>query len=137
MSYTFYMPSFRLSSQRKRQLLDVTKEVSELVQGGGSGIVQVFVQHTTCAVTTIDSDPGIDLDLFDFLSGITPDKKWRHPHNPAHAPAHLLSSVIGPDVSIPFENGQLLLGTWQRIVLVELDGPRDRHIVISVLKTTL
>ncbi len=102
-----------------------------------SGLVHIFVQHTTCAVTTIDSDSGIDQDLFDFLSGITPDIKWRHPHNPAHAPAHLLSSIIGPDITVPFEKGKIQLGTWQRIVLVEFDGPRERSIQVSIIATTL
>ncbi|HSW80405.1 MAG TPA: secondary thiamine-phosphate synthase enzyme YjbQ [Candidatus Saccharimonadales bacterium] len=126
------MTELKISTHEKRQLVDITSQISKYVPDKGSGVVHLFVQHTTCAVTTIDSDPGIDLDLFDFLSGITPDKQWRHPHNPAHAPAHLLSSIIGPDVTIPFAGGQLLLGTWQRIVLVELDGPRDRNLIVSV-----
>ncbi len=99
----------------------------------GVGLIHIFVKHTTCAVTTIDSDPGIDLDLFDFLNGITPEVRWRHPHNPAHAPAHLLSSVIGPDVSVPFADSHLQLGTWQRIILIELDGPRERNVSVTVL----
>ena len=51
-----------------------------------------------------------------------PKLNYRHPHNPAHVPAHLASSIIGPSVSIPVENGELILGTWQRIILVELMG---------------
>lgn len=131
------MNMLRISSVTSRQLLDVTEDISKQVPQRGEGIMHVFVRHTTCAVTTIDSDPGIDLDLFDFLTGITPEVKWRHPHNPAHAPAHLLSSIIGPGVSIPFADGKLLLGTWQRIVLIELDGPRDRELVVSVLNSPL
>jgi secondary thiamine-phosphate synthase enzyme len=91
------------------------------------------VQHTTCALTTADLDPGTDQDFLDFLSAITPDIQWRHPHDPSHTPSHLLSSLIGPSVTIPVEKGQLNLGTWQRIILVELDGPREREISIVQL----
>jgi secondary thiamine-phosphate synthase enzyme len=129
------MNTLHVHTSEPRQLMDVTEDISGLVPKEDSGVMHVFVRHTTCAVTTIDSDPDIDLDLFDFLSGITPDKHWRHPHNPAHAPAHLLASIIGPDVIIPFADGQLLLGTWQRIILVELDGPRVRNLVISIVKS--
>lgn len=88
------------------------------------------VQHTTAALTTADLDPGTDQDFLDFLSAITPDIKWRHPHNPAHTPAHLLSSLIGPSIAVPIQGGQLQLGTWQRIIMVEFDGPRERNVSI-------
>jgi len=91
----------------------------------------VFVQHTTAAITTADLDPGTDKDFLDFLAAITPDKHWRHPHDPAHAPDHLLASIIGPSISVPYKDGRLLLGTWQRIILVELDGPRDRMVLVA------
>lgn len=107
-------------------MIDITDEVARLVPAERSGVAHVFVWHTTCAVTTADLDPGTDLDLLDFLAGMTPDVQWRHPHNPAHTPAHLLSSIIGPSVGVPFADGRLQLGTWQRIILVELDGPRER-----------
>jgi len=91
----------------------------------------VFVAHTTCAITTADLDPGTDLDLLDAVWEMIPKLNYRHPHNPAHVPAHLASSIIGPSVSIPVENGELILGTWQRIILVELDGPRERELVVT------
>ncbi|GAC1653518.1 MAG: hypothetical protein NVS4B12_25250 [Ktedonobacteraceae bacterium] len=56
---------------------------------------------------------------------------YRHPHNPAHTPDHILSSIIGPSLAVPYANGKLLLGIWQRIVLVELDGPRQRTVHVS------
>jgi secondary thiamine-phosphate synthase enzyme len=120
-----------VSTQQKRQLVDLTDQVEAVLPKTGQGIVLVHALHTTAAITTIDSDPGIDLDLFDFLEGITPDRPWRHPHNPAHAPSHLIASVIGPSVALPFRDGRLSLGTWQLVVLVELDGPRSRNIDVS------
>lgn len=123
-----------VSSREKRQIVDITDEIQKNLLGGG-GLVNVFVLHTTAAITTADLDPGTDLDFLDFLEAITPDIKWRHPHDPKHAPDHLLSSLIGPGVTVPYANGQLKLGTWQRIILVELDGPRDRKIKLSFIKT--
>jgi secondary thiamine-phosphate synthase enzyme len=98
-----------------------------------SKAVLVFVAHTTAAITTADLDPGTDLDLLDALDGLLPEKQWRHPHNPAHAPDHLLSSIIGPCVMVPVEQGKLQLGTWQRIILVEFDGPRTRTVHLQLL----
>lgn len=115
---------------QKREVLDITDEVAGQLPGG-SGVVTVFVQHTTAAITTADLDPGTDLDLLDFLDSLVPDKNWRHPHNPAHAPDHLLASSIGPSVSLPYKDGKLLLGAWQRIVLIEFDGPRGRMVVVG------
>lgn len=134
MRYNKRMASLQISTNEQRQVMDITDQVATKLPTSGEGTAHVFVRHTTCAVTTADLDPGTDLDLLDFLLGITPELQWRHPHNPAHAPAHLLSSVIGPSVSVPFVNGQLQLGTWQRIIVVELDGPRERELTITIIK---
>lgn len=98
----------------------------------GTGVAYIFVAHTTAAITTADLDPGTDEDFLDFLEGITPKKEWRHPHDPAHVPDHLLASLIGPGVGVPFEDGEFVLGTWQRTILVELDGPRTRDVFIAL-----
>jgi secondary thiamine-phosphate synthase enzyme len=95
--------------------------------------VNVFIKHTTAAITTADLDPGTDQDFIDFLNSLVPNIQWQHPHNPEHAPDHLLSSLIGPGVSVPVKEGKLQTGTWQRIILVELDGPREREIEITPL----
>ncbi|GCE23499.1 hypothetical protein KDK_72990 [Dictyobacter kobayashii] len=65
------------------------------------------------------------------MRAILPDLNYRHPHDPEHAPDHILSSLIGPSLVIPYANRRLLLGVWQRIILVELDGPRQRTVQIS------
>ena len=121
-----------IQSHQKRQIVDITNQVEGALPGG-EGVAMVFVAHTTAAITTADLDPGTDQDFLDFLEAITPSLNWRHPHNPAHAPDHLLASLIGSSVMVPYNNGRLQLGTWQRIVLVELDGPRDRTITLQFL----
>jgi secondary thiamine-phosphate synthase enzyme len=115
-----------------RQVVDITDQVQQLIEAD-SKVVNVHVAHTTCAVTTADLDPGTDLDLLDAVWQMIPKLKYRHPHNPAHVPAHLASSVIGPSITVPVSDGQLVLGSWQRIILVELDGPRDRTVIVTNL----
>ena len=121
-----------IRTKEAKQVIDITDQVQKLVKSDTNAVV-VYVVHTTCAVTTADLDPGTDLDLLDAVWEMIPKLKYRHPHNPAHVPAHLASSIIGPSVTIPVENGQLMLGALQRIILVELDGPRERQVVIANL----
>jgi len=121
-----------IKTTQSRQVIDITDQVRQLI-GQDATICTVFVAHTTCAVTTADLDPGTDLDLLDAAWEMIPKLKYRHPHNPAHVPAHLASSIIGPSVTVPVENGLLVLGSWQRIILVELDGPRERQLVVTSL----
>ena len=116
-----------------REVIDITDTVQQHVSADAQAVT-VFVAHTTCAVTTADLDPGTDQDLLDAVWEMIPKLHYRHPHNPAHVPAHLASSIIGPSVTTPVNDGKLILGTWQRIVLVELDGPRERNLVIANLK---
>ncbi|MBS2000055.1 MAG: YjbQ family protein [Cyanobacteria bacterium SZAS LIN-5] len=129
-----------IHTKKKKNILDITEQVEQLVGTAKSiknGLVHIHTMHTTAAVTTADLDPGTDLDMLDAFDQIVPKLNYRHPHNPSHVPDHIMSSLIGPGVLVPFQNGSLMLGTWQRIILVELDGPRDREIAVSVLKTEL
>ena len=125
----------RVSTTEKDQIIDITEQVEEVVlnQKKENGVCNIFVAHTTCAITTADLDPGTDLDTIDFLRKLVPKINFRHPHDPSHTPDHILSSIIGPSVSVPFEDKKLILGTWQRIVLVELNGPRERNIKITIV----
>ncbi len=119
---------------KKKEIVDITGLVEEQLakEGALDGVCLVFVKHTTAALTTADLDPGTDLDMLDAFEAIVPKLAYRHPHNPAHVPDHIMSSIIGPSVAVPVRSGKLELGTWQRVVLVELDGPREREIVISL-----
>lgn len=98
------------------------------------GLCSLFVKHTTAAITTADLDPGTDLDMLDAFDAIMPRLQYRHPHNPKHVTDHILASMIGPSTVLPVKAGKLDLGTWQRVVLIELDGPRERTIIISFTK---
>lgn len=127
------MHTFTVSTRKKDQIIDITDTVEDYLreEPKAEGLCSLFVAHTTCALTTADLDPGTDLDLLAALRHVLPELSYRHPHNPAHAPDHLLSSLLGPSLVIPYVRSRLLLGTWQRVVLVELDGPRQRLMHLS------
>lgn len=124
-----------IKTTQKDEIVDITNRVEEIIADSkvDSGLCVVFVAHTTACITTADLDPGTDLDFLDALRNLLPKNlRYRHPHDPAHAPDHILASIIGPSVAIPFKNEALQLGQWQRVILVELDGPRERTVVISM-----
>ena len=127
------MKTTTIRTRKKDEVVDITETVEESLRemNAGDGVCMVFAAHTTCALTTADLDPGTDLDLLDALRRLLPKLSYRHPHDPAHTPDHILSSLIGPSVTVPYANGRLLLGTWQRVILVELDGPRQRTVHIA------
>jgi secondary thiamine-phosphate synthase enzyme len=122
------MNTVSITTKRKDQVVDITDLVANALTGTEheSGICVVFAAHTTCAITTADLDPGTDLDLLQALRKLLPPMSYRHPHDPQHAPDHILASLIGPSVTLPFSQRRLPLGVWQRIVFVEFDGPRER-----------
>ncbi len=128
------MAKLSIATQRKRQILDITEQIEQQLTGG-SGVCFVNVLHTTAALTTADLDPGTDLDMLDAFEAMMPKLRYRHPHNPEHVPDHILSSLIGTGLTLPVESGSLVLGTWQRVVLVELDGPRQRELRVQFLKS--
>lgn len=126
--------NLKLKTKNSKQVLDITNKVSKSLPKDKSGLVNIFVKHTTCAITTADLDPGTDLDFLELLEEITPDLDWRHPHNPEHVPDHIFSSIIGPSLIVPFSGRKLELGAWQRIVLVEFNGPKEREIELSFIQ---
>src|SRR5215475_10871473 len=114
------MLTLSIKTRKKREILDITDEVQSTLKTNKTGICQLTVLHTTAALTTADLDPGTDLDMLDAFEAIIPKLRYRHPHDPSHVPDHILSTLIGTSVTQPVDAGRLVLGTWQRIVLVEL-----------------
>ena len=116
-------------------VIDITERVQQAVQQEDfkDGICVVFVAHTTCALSTADLDPGTDKDMMDAFRGMIPKLDYRHPHDPSHVGDHISSSLIGPSTTVPVEKGRLILGTWQRIVMIEFNGPREREVIVSLI----
>ena len=131
----FHMPKFSVVTRSKRQIVDITGQVQKRLPAS-SGVCFLNILHTTAALTTADLDPGTDLDMLDACEAMMPKLDYRQPHNPEHVPDHILSSLIGTGLNRPVESGSLVLGTWQRVVLVELDGPRERELVLQFLESS-
>ncbi len=132
------MHRLTIKTHKKREIIDITQKVEAIVwkhYPDKTGICQLNILHTTAALATADLDPGTDLDMLDAFDIMVPKLDYRHQHNPEHVPDHILSTLIGTSVSLLVETGLLLLGTWQRIVLVELDGPRERELVVALTET--
>lgn len=125
-----------IRTKKKREVVDITDKVEEVLKNSkNTTLCHLFLTHTTAALTTADLDPGgTDLDYLEALEKIVPKLKYRHPHSPEHMPDHILSSLIGTSLTLPVEKGELVLGTWQKVILIELDGPRDRQIIVSLCK---
>lgn len=111
--------------------LDITDQVASAVPDDVDGSVTVFAQHTTCGVTVNEAESRLLGDLEDFLSTLVADSGWAHDEIDDNADSHLRASVVGPSVSVPVVNGELQLGTWQSVLLVECDGPRKRSITVT------
>jgi len=125
----------KIKTKSKREIIDITEKINQILvkQEKKSGLIFLFALHTTCALTTADLDPGAEKDYLTAFEKISPQANFVHPHNPEHFPDHFLSSIIGAFLLLPFENKNLVLGTWQRVILVEFDGPREREIVVKVI----
>ncbi len=129
------MEVITIKTKKHKEVIDLTDIIEDYLekQEKEEGIVFLFALHTTCALTTADLDPGTDLDMLDAFENMIPKLKYRHPHDPSHVGDHIMSSIIGPFLLLPFKNKSLILGTWQRVVLVEFDGPREREIGIKII----
>jgi secondary thiamine-phosphate synthase enzyme len=116
-------------------LIDLTAQVAEVVTRAGldEALCSVYVPHATAAIVINENDdPNVCVDVLDLLDQLVPDGIWRHDRVDGNAAAHIQATILGPGETIPVRQGRLLLGRWQAVMLVELDGPRERTIVITV-----
>jgi secondary thiamine-phosphate synthase enzyme len=129
------MEALVIESSRKSQIIDITAKVSQIVRQSAvaEGICCVYTPHTTAAITVNENaDPNVCEDILEALAKLIPEGSWRHDRIDNNAAAHIKASIIGPSEAIPVQDGRLLLGTWQAVMLVELDGPRERRVVVEV-----
>ncbi len=126
---------FKVRTGKKSEVIDLTLQVAEAVRAAqiSEGICCVYVPHATAAIVINENDDQqIGLDLLDALNKLIPEGVWRHDQVDSNGAAHLKAAILGPSEMIPVQNGRLALGTWQAIMLVELDGPRDRKVIVTV-----
>lgn len=130
---------FKVSTKGHNDMINITDQVVRVLAESGikEGVALVFVNGSTAAITSIEYEPGLEKDMKALLEKFAPEdadyehhKTWGD-HNGA---AHLKSAFIGTDFSVPVEEGRLVLGTWQQIILLDFDEkPREREIIVKFL----
>jgi secondary thiamine-phosphate synthase enzyme len=119
-------------SKEREQVIEITDQVAAIAASIGDGVCTVFSPHTTCALTVLTNEHGIADDLLTVLHGLVP-QTTAYVHDSAdHVRAHVLSALVGPSVSVPVHNSRLNLGSFQRLVLLEFEGPRERTVSVSL-----
>ena len=128
---------FSVSTRSARQSLDITDEVREIVARSGvtEGLCQVMALHSTAAVVLNETDdPNLATDIATALDRVVPESGgWLHDRIDNNAHAHIKAAMLGPSELVPVREGGLLLGTWQRLILMEFDGPRKRRVSVTLL----
>ena len=125
----------KVRTQTKYEVIDLSSQVADAVREAhiDEGLCCVYVPHATAAIIVNENDdPHICEDLLDVLNKLIPEGVWRHDKVDHNGAAHLKASILGPSETIPIQRGRLALGTWQAIMLVELDGPRDRRVIVTI-----
>jgi len=127
---------FHLRSRLQTEMIDITVRVAAIVgeSGVAEGVCSIYVPHATAAIVINENDdPNLCNDFLEALDKLIPAGSWRHDRVDNNGAAHIKACMLGPGESVPVRDRRLLLGTWQAIMLAELDGPRDRRIVVTVL----
>lgn len=130
------MKIIKISTGERVQIIDITPEIQKAVEESGieSGVCLVHSLHTTTALILNENEPRLIEDLRNHLERLVPEKgSYRHNEIDSNADSHLRAILLNPSLSLPVSDGKLFLGTWQRILFVELDGPRTRNLIVEVI----
>ena len=136
---TVISKSIQLRSKGENDMIDLTEEISNFIGNSGisNGIVTIFVSGSTGSITTIEFEPGLIKDFPEMLKRIAPtnlDYGHEQMWHDGNGHSHVKASLVGPSLTVPFSNGELLLGTWQQIVFLELDTrARTRNLVLQTI----
>ena len=127
--------SLIVSSTERYQLVDITDQIEKLIEKSrvNDGICLVFVPHSTCAIILTENEEGLKNDWLRVLQKQVEGLNFKHNQIDDNADSHILAGILGQGKTIPIENGKLIRGTWQQIFLVELDGPRERKIIVKII----
>jgi len=126
----------QVATRAREELVDVTGIVAGAVRSSGvaSGVVTVFVPHTTAAVTINENaDPDVRSDVVGGLRALVPRDLITFGHDEGNSDAHIKASLVGPSVQVIVEDGRLMLGVWQALYFCEFDGPRNRELWVQVI----
>ena len=122
-----------IKTSRRVEIIDITGLVERSLEKN-SDLAVIYSPHTTTAIVINEAESGLLEDILDFMERLVPyGKGYRHDRIDSNADAHLKASILGNSVVVPVENGKLMLGTWQRILFIEFDGPRSRRVIVKVV----
>ncbi len=127
--------TLRFSTRARKEVADLTDRVNSVIGKAGmqEGLCSLFLTHTTAGLTTGEMGEHTEDDLLEVVEKMIPRINFQHAHNPSHAWSHMASSVLGPSLTVPVSGGRLVLGTWQSVLLVELDGPKQREVRVTLI----
>lgn len=126
------MSEFVVQTDGRTDVVDVTAQVEDAIPADAEGVATVFVQHTTAGVVVNEAESRLLQDIESFVSGLAEDSGWQHDQIDDNADSHLRALLLGESVQVPVSDGRLDTGTWQSILLVECDGPRQRTVTVRV-----
>lgn len=129
------MADITLHTRKIQEMVDITQQVADEVRRTGvkDGLCLIFVPHATAAVVINENaDPNVCQDILDAMGRLVPEGAWRHDRIDNNAAAHIKATILGPSETVQVRGGALRLGTWQSLMLVEFDGPRDRTVIVEV-----
>lgn len=124
------MESIQITTDKRLEVREVTAQVREVIPDDITGTVTVFSSHTTAGVAVNEGESRLLSDFETALADLVPDDGWKHDQVDDNADSHIRSLLVGAGETIPVVDGELQLGTWQSILFVECDGPRDRTVTV-------
>lgn len=125
---------FYVSTQKRYELVDITSKVEQLIKESKieNGLILIFVPHSTAAIVLTENESGLKSDWLAVLKKLVSGIDFLHNQIDNNADSHIISGLLGQGKILAVENGKMVLGTWQQIFLVELDGPRKRRIIVKI-----
>ena len=126
----------RVRSREREELVEFTDEVRRVLRESGArdGVCTLYVRHTTAGLTVNENaDPDVPRDMLHALRTLIPQHGMGFRHSEENSDAHIKATLVGPSVTVPFADGQLLLGRWQGIFLCEFDGGREREVIMTII----
>jgi len=133
------MEIIKVRSHEREELVEFTDEVRRRLGASGAreGLCVLYVQHTTAGLTVNENaDPDVARDMLHCLRTLIPQHGMGFRHGEENSDAHIKATLVGSSVTVPFHDGELLLGRWQGIFLCEFDGGRDRSVIMQVVRSS-
>ena len=131
-----FIETINVKTKSSFEIVNITGYVNKIVAKSriSEGSLIVFTPHTTTAITINEDEPGLVSDILKKISDLVPKGQgYSHDRIDSNAHAHILASIIGPSIAIPISKGKAALGTWQSILFIELDGPKNRKVFVQIL----